>query len=126
MKAKWTQEMINDLRNFDFYVKKSDNIYPIDNDFIKIESYSNSNKYYQVYVNYILYERLLKISKFTNNEKYNKIIELVKYCESNKVNDFISVLESELVDELSNSINKNIISNIIKMNPLHITKTRKI
>lgn len=107
-----TREQMLDIYNYDFYVHKKFIPKPICNEVIKIETYNEN--YYQVYINTFLNDRYLKLSKITKNKDVQEILDLVDMCKEHRMG-FNELMEDELVQELSRSIDKEIIKNLINM-----------
>lgn len=84
----------------------------INNEFLKIETYNEY--FYSVYVNEKLYERFKKILKMAYHPGIDKYIKIIKYTKKNK-KDFNHVLEITGVNEISKTIDKEIIENLFKL-----------
>ena len=107
-----TREMISDIKNLDFYVSKK-LVYPVNNKIITIKECNYSN-YYIVHINYVFFERLMKLTKITNIDTYKEIERLVEICEQNKRN-WMGIAEDEAVEELTQGINKNILKRLFEL-----------
>jgi hypothetical protein len=101
--------MVSDIKNFDFYIKDDIGISPMKNNIITIFK-SNYEGFYKVEVDYVLYERYQKIYRITKSDILKKIFDLIILCEKNMIS--YNSVEIELVDELSKSIDKDIIKNL--------------
>ena len=112
VKTDVTIEMISDLKNVDFYVKK-ELVKPINNKIITIKKCSYK-KHYKVDINYVYLDRLMKLNKIMNKDTYKEITDLVELCEKNQ-RGWWGVTEDEMVDELSESINKQILNDLRKI-----------
>ena len=107
-----TSEMVADLKNIDFYVKK-DLVKPINNKIITIKECSYSN-HYIVHINYIFFERLMKLTKIRNIDTYKEIENIVEICEKNK-RGWFGVAEDDAVEEMSQQINKDILKRLFEL-----------
>ena len=90
--------ILND--HYDYNIHKDNNIY-------KIENYSN--KYSKIKINITNLNRLIKIYNITNQRF--ELLEHVKWFELNRIDN---IIEHVLVDELSESIDKDILRKIKK------------
>jgi hypothetical protein len=116
-----TKEQIYDLKQYSrYYVlkRKIDNI--INNDLISFEERDELTLY--VNINNKLFERLQKLYKITKDESSKEIIEYVEYVKKNLINS-ISEMESVLVEELTTSINKEILNKIMNLKKYFIVFT---
>jgi len=86
--------------------------------------------FYYVSYNEKLYDRLLKISKLSYTDDLKKLvysdkidfyIKIIKYCLKHKY-PMEDIITHSLVKEMSNSIDKHILENIIKMSTEKIIK----
>ena len=73
MKAQYIKKMVSNIKNFNFYIKDDIGISPIKNNIISIFK-SSYNGFYKVEVDYILYERFMKIYQITKNDKLKKYL----------------------------------------------------
>ena len=105
-----TLEMISDLKNIDCYVKK-ELVKPINNQIITIKECCYK-KHYKVDINYVYFDRLMKLNKIMNKDIYKEILDLVEMCEKNQKN-WWGVAEDEMVDELTEQINADILKNLM-------------
>jgi hypothetical protein len=112
VQANVNSELISDLKNLDFYVKKN-LVKPIDNKIITIKESCYSN-HYVVHINYVFFERLMKLTKITNIDTYKEVQNLVEICEKNRRN-WMDVAEDDMVEELTQNINKNILKNLYEL-----------
>lgn len=96
----------------DFYVHKKHIPYPINNNIIKIVSFNKN--YYSVSINYFLHERYLKLCKITKNKELLDILNIIEICIFNR-KKILETMEDELVQELSESINKYILNELHKL-----------
>lgn len=112
LKSNVTRSQINDLINMDFYVHKKHILYPINNNIIKIISFNEN--YYTVNINYFLHERYLKLCKITKNKELLDILDIIEICKFNR-KCFNEMVEDELVQELSKSIDKQILNELHKL-----------
>lgn len=112
LKTNVTLGMVSDIKNCDFYVKK-ELVKPINNKIITIKECDRKN-HYEVHINYVFFDRIIKITKITNTTLYDEIIKTIEICEANKKN-WWGVAEDEMVEELSDQINKDILKNLMLM-----------
>lgn len=112
LRTKVTKEMISDIKNMDFYVSKK-LVYPINNKIITIKECSYKN-HYKVTINYVYLERLMKLNKLMDKNNYKEIENLVSICEENK-RGWWGVTEDDMVEEITQDINKGILSDLIKL-----------
>lgn len=110
VKANITPEMVSELRNTDFYVKK-DLVKPVDNKIITIKECPHKN-HYEVHVNYVYFDRLMKLNKIMNRDTYKETLDLVELCEQNRKNWF-GVAEDDMVEEIAQDINKQILRDLM-------------
>ncbi len=109
VKTDVTPEMVSDLRNVDFYVNR-DLVKPINNKLITIKKCSYTN-HYKVDINYVYYNRLVKLNKLMNKENYKELMELVEICEKNK-KGWWDVAQDDMVDDLAKNINRDILEKL--------------
>lgn len=95
-----TRQMISDITNLDFYVKKSFFVNPINCDIIKMKSYNDN--YYKIDINYTLHERYMKIYKINKSEKLKNILDIISICKKNKTN-WSEVIESQMNIDIKKS-----------------------
>ena len=113
LKTNVTRSQISDLINMDFYVHKKHIPNPINNNnIIKIVSFNEN--YYSVNINYFLHERYLKLCKITKNKELLDILDIIEICKFNR-KCFNEMVEDELVQELSKSIDKQILNELHKL-----------
>lgn len=96
------------------YVKNENNLKIINNDIIKMYRCNHSYDYYEVKINYNLYNRLVKLNKISKSEKLDNIIKTVNYIENN-MTSFNNIFEHELVKELTKEIDRQILKNILNL-----------
>ena len=102
--------MIQDIKNIDFYIHKEDFIEELVNS--SLISYIEFNDdYYKIDINYKFLERIKKLCKINDDNKYQKYIAYIKYLESKKIS-MIGMMESILSKELTTSINNEIIKKL--------------
>lgn len=111
MSTNVTPEMLSDVKNIDFYVKKT-LVKPINNKIITIKEYSNN--YYKVDINYVFFDRLIKLNKIINKDTYKEIISIIEICNDNR-SSWWEVMQNEQVEEIAKEINKDIIKKLILM-----------
>ena len=111
MSTNVTPEMLSDVKNIDFYVKKT-LVKPINNKIITIKEYSNN--YYKVDINYVFFDRLIKLNKIINKDTYKEIISIIEICNDNR-SSWSEVMQNEQVEEMTKEINKDIIKKLILM-----------
>jgi hypothetical protein len=111
VKSNITPEMVSDIRNTNFYVKK-DLVRPMDNKILRIRECPHKN-HYEVHINYVLFDRLIKIIKITDTKLYEDIIKTVEICVMNSKN-WWSVAEDEMVEELTQSIDRQILKDLME------------
>ena len=92
------------------YIKKDIHC-EIDTDLITIKKFDE--EYNTVVINYLLYNRYLKLFKITKNEKLKKLLDIVQLCEINK-KELQDIMSSILTKELTKNINNEILKNLIK------------
>lgn len=92
------------------YIKKDIHC-EIDTDLITIKKFDE--EYNTVVINYLLYNRYLKLFKITKNEKLKKLLDIVQLCEINK-KEPRDIMSSILTKELTKNINNEILKNLIK------------
>lgn len=109
LKTNVTPEMISDLRNVDFYVKK-ELVKPINNKLITIKNCSYGN-HYKVDINYVYFNRLVKLNKLMNKDNYKELLDLVELCEKNK-KGWWDVAQDDAVDDLAKNINDDILKRL--------------
>lgn len=124
VKTDVTKEMVSDLKNIDFYVKKSVGVKPINNNVITIKEYDSNPNFFKVDINYVFLDRLLKLYKITKKNDLDHIIKIIEICENNKSTWFETV-EDGAVTELSNSINKDIINRLVEMGMNNHNKNKR-
>ena len=116
IKSTVTREMVDDLGSYygisGFYVKKDLIQEPLKNNIITFNNYND--EYYSITINDKLYERYKKILKVTKDEYLKKVFEQIEICEKNRKDDMM-MMESKLIDELSDSINNQIINDLMKL-----------
>jgi len=101
-----------------YYVIKDDFDYvfnlkeEIKNDFLKIEIYNEY--FYSIEVNEKLYERFKKILKMAYHPGIHRYIKIVKYAKKNNKR-FSDVIEITSINEISKSIDKQILENLFKL-----------
>ena len=110
VKTNVTPEMVSDLKNIDFYVKK-ELVKPINNKIITIKECSYK-KHYKVDINYVYLDRLMKLNKIMNKDTYKEIVDLVELCEKNQ-KGWWGITEDEMVDEMAEQINADILKNLM-------------
>lgn len=93
---------------------KLDSKFNIKNNLINVESLNES--YIVKYDNrlYMRFKKISKISKIITND-YKYYIDLIDYCISNGMS-LDNYIEKQLVDELSNSINEEILKKLRGLN----------
>ncbi len=124
LNVEYTKQMVSDLKNFDFYVKKSVGVKPINNNVIVIKDFKGNPNYYKVDINYVFLDRLLKLYKITKKDGLEHIIEIIEICEKNKSTWFETV-EDGAGAELAKSIDKDIINNLVQMGMKNHYKNKK-
>jgi len=112
VKCTVTDELVNDLKNFDFYVEKGLGVIPIDSDYIKIYEYEHNKDYYKVEINDKFHDRMIKLYNITKDKNLGKIIKLVEHCQTNK-KGWMDMVQSQCVKEMCDSINTDIMKNIL-------------
>ena len=106
---------MNSEQNKDvLYVKNDNDLKIINNDIIKMYKCTHSDDYYEVKINYSLYNRLIKLNKISKSGKIDNIIKTISYIENN-MTSFNSIFEHELVKELTKEIDKQILKNILNL-----------
>ena len=108
-----TKEMLSDIKNLDFYVSKK-LVYPINNKIITIKECSYST-HYEVHIDYVFFERLMKLTKITNIDTYKEIERLVEICEQNKRNWMDVVWKMICQKKYSQSIDKEILKKLLEL-----------
>ena len=111
--ASWNREMVNDIMLMDNYYQ-----YKLENDIeiLVIEKYFKIYKFVEGYVRYKIDKKLLRKFKLLilgKSEYYETLEKIIK--NSKFVKDVVEELERNLVDELSNSISKDIIKKCIEL-----------
>ena len=112
-----TKEMVDEISAFSYatnYIKKS-LVKPMDTVIIKIYDDKCHDNYYKVEINQKLLERFTKIYKITKNEGIRKILEAADICEKNMASG-VGMMEESLIQELSTSIDREIIKKLMSMN----------
>jgi len=107
----------NYLGNFDdkdvYYIEKT-KIKFVNNSIIKLTKCTNSDDFYEVKINYKLYNRLFKLNNIFKTKKVNDIIKLVEYIEQNRT-AFSDIFEHELVKELTKEIDREILKKLLDL-----------
>lgn len=109
----WNREMINDIMLMDNYYQ-----YKLENDIdtLVIEKYFKIYKFVEGYVRYKIDKKLLRKFKLLilgKSEYYETLEKIIK--NSKVIKDVVEELERNLVNELSNSISKDIIKQCMKL-----------
>ena len=112
LKTNWTIEMVSDLKNIDFYVKK-ELVKPISNKIITIKECSYK-KHYKVDINYVYFVRLMKLNRIMNKDTYKETLDLVELCQKNW-RGWWGVTEDEMVDELTQFVDRQILYDLKKL-----------
>ena len=110
-----TREQLDDLINFDrFYVEKIKLDKIINNDLISFDEMNEKCLY--IHINYKLLKRVEKLVKITDDEKVKEVVVYVRYVDSiKKSHNMAYEMEKMLADELSKSINNEIIKNVMSL-----------
>jgi len=111
--ASWNREMVNDIMLMDNYYQ-----YKLENDIetLVIEKYFKIYKFVEGHVRYKIDKKLLRKFKLLILDKSDYYETLEKIIKNSKViKDVVEELERNLVNELSNSISKDIIKKCIEL-----------